>query len=118
MCSIHSKSQLYCCALTITSTPLKLNWFNYYCCTFVNVQAHAEVTAAVHEAGSKICMQILHAGRYAYHPWCVAPSPLKSPISPHPPKEMTVADIEATIDDYVRAAELAKEAGYDGVEVR
>jgi 2,4-dienoyl-CoA reductase (NADPH2) len=82
------------------------------------VQAHAEVTAAVHEAGSKICMQILHAGRYAYHPWCVAPSPLKSPISPHPPKEMTVADIEATIDDYVRAAELAKEAGYDGVEVR
>jgi 2,4-dienoyl-CoA reductase (NADPH2) len=81
------------------------------------MQAHAEVTAAVHEAGSKICMQILHAGRYAYHPWCVAPSPLKSPISPHPPKEMTAADVEATIDDYVRAAELAKEAGYDGVEV-
>ncbi|MFF2503472.1 FAD-dependent oxidoreductase [Streptomyces sp. NPDC058067] len=78
---------------------------------------HRQVTDAVHAAGSKIAMQILHFGRYAYHQDLVAPSPLQAPISPFPPHELTDAEVEQTIDDFVRAAELAKRAGYDGVEI-
>ncbi len=75
------------------------------------------VTDRVHEAGGKIAMQILHAGRYAYSPDCVAPSALKSPISPFPPKELDAAGIEEQIADMVTAAVRAQQAGYDGVEV-
>ena len=81
------------------------------------VANHSIVTRRVHEAGGKIAMQILHAGRYAYGPKCVAPSPVKSPISPFPPNELDEEGIEKQISDIVNAAVLAQSAGYDGVEI-
>ncbi len=81
------------------------------------VANHSIVTQRVHEAGGKIAMQILHAGRYAYGPQCVAPSPVKSPISPFPPHELDEEGIEKQISDIVNAAVLAQKAGYDGVEI-
>ena len=78
---------------------------------------HKVVTDAVHEAGGKICMQILHFGRYAYHPELVAPSALKAPISPFRPHALTSEEVEQTIEDYANAAALAQSAGYDGVEI-
>lgn len=78
---------------------------------------HRLITDAVHAEDGKICMQILHTGRYAYHRGSVAPSALKAPISPSTPREMTEEDIQRTIHDYARCAALAKSAGYDGVEV-
>ncbi|MEM9425277.1 MAG: NADPH-dependent 2,4-dienoyl-CoA reductase [Pseudomonadota bacterium] len=78
---------------------------------------HARVTSAVHDAGGRIAMQILHAGRYAYSPECVAPSPVKSPISPFPPTELDEEGIEKQIADMVEAARRAQSVGYDGVEV-
>ncbi|MEV0305806.1 NADPH-dependent 2,4-dienoyl-CoA reductase [Streptomyces prasinus] len=80
-------------------------------------ERHRVVTEAVHREGGRIALQILHVGRYAYHQDLVAPSPLKAPISPFTPRELTDADIERTIDDYVRTALLARQAGYDGVEI-
>jgi len=82
-----------------------------------DIANHRVVTDRVHAAGGLIAMQILHAGRYAYGPECVAPSPIKSPISPFPPKELDEAGIEKQIADFATAAQRAKEAGYDGVEV-
>ncbi|MCK0095891.1 NADPH-dependent 2,4-dienoyl-CoA reductase [Yoonia sp. F2084L] len=82
-----------------------------------DIANHKIVTDRVHDADGKIAMQILHAGRYAYSPNCVAPSPVKSPISPFPPKELDEDGIEKQISDIVTAATRAKEAGYDGVEV-
>ncbi|MCR9126362.1 MAG: FAD-dependent oxidoreductase [Rhodobacteraceae bacterium] len=82
-----------------------------------DVRNHSVVTGRVHEAGGKIAMQILHAGRYAYGPKCVAPSAIKSPISPFAPTELDEAGIEKQIADIVSAAVLAREAGYDGVEI-
>ncbi len=78
---------------------------------------HRVVTDAVHAQGGLIAMQILHFGRYAYHPELVAPSPIQAPISPFPPREMTTDDIERTIADFARCAALAQQAGYDGVEI-
>ncbi|MDG9700768.1 NADPH-dependent 2,4-dienoyl-CoA reductase [Streptomyces sp. DH37] len=78
---------------------------------------HRVVTDAVHAEGGRIAMQILHFGRYAYHPDLVAPSPLKAPISPHTPRELTGAEVEQTIEDFARCAALARSAGYDGVEI-
>ncbi|PAV26697.1 2,4-dienoyl-CoA reductase (NADPH2) [Tamilnaduibacter salinus] len=78
---------------------------------------HREVTEAVHDAGGKICMQILHAGRYAYSPELVAPSAIRAPINPMTPRALEADEIEKQIDDYVRCAELSKQAGYDGVEI-
>lgn len=80
-------------------------------------QAHRMITEAVHEAGGRICMQILHTGRYAYQPNNVSASSLQAPINPFQPTELDDAGVEQTINDFIRCAELAKQAGYDGVEV-
>ncbi|MFQ6546329.1 FAD-dependent oxidoreductase [Aestuariibius sp. 2305UL40-4] len=82
-----------------------------------DIANHRIVTDRVHDNGGKIAMQILHAGRYAYGPDCVAPSAIKSPISPFPPKELDEDGIEKQIADIATAAARAREAGYDGVEV-
>ena len=82
-----------------------------------DIAHHRIVTDRVHEAGGRIVMQILHAGRYAYGPECVSASPIKSPISPFAPKELDEAGIEKQIADIATAAARAREAGYDGVEV-
>lgn len=82
-----------------------------------DITNHRIVTDRVHAADGKIAMQILHAGRYAYSPHCVAPSPVKSPISPFPPTELDEEGIEKQISDIVTAAERAQQAGYDGVEI-
>jgi len=81
------------------------------------VAKHRLITDAVHEHGGRIAMQILHAGRYAYHPLAVAPSAIKSAISPFKPRALTAWGIRRTIAAYARCAELAQRAGYDGVEV-
>jgi 2,4-dienoyl-CoA reductase (NADPH2) len=78
---------------------------------------HREVTAAVHAEGGRIALQILHTGRYAMLPGSVAPSAVRAPISPFTPHALSAAEIEETIEDFVRCAQLAREAGYDGVEV-
>ena len=82
-----------------------------------DIANHRIVTGRVHDAGGRIAMQILHAGRYAYSPECVAPSALKSPISPFAPRALDAEGIEKQIADIVTAATRAREAGYDGVEV-
>lgn len=82
-----------------------------------DVANHRLVTHAVHRHGSKILMQILHSGRYGYQPFVVSASPIKSPISPFKPRQLSEKDIRATIADYARCAKLAKLSGYDGVEV-
>jgi 2,4-dienoyl-CoA reductase (NADPH2) len=78
---------------------------------------HRKLTAAVHDEGALICMQILHAGRYGYHPLSVAPSKIKSPITPFTPRALSARGIDRTVRDFVNCAKLAQEAGYDGVEV-
>jgi 2,4-dienoyl-CoA reductase (NADPH2) len=78
---------------------------------------HRKLTTAVHAEGGRLCLQILHAGRYGYHPLSVAPSKIKSPITPFTPHALSSRGVEHTIDDFVRCARLAREAGYDGVEV-
>ncbi|HET7723657.1 MAG TPA: FAD-dependent oxidoreductase [Propionibacteriaceae bacterium] len=80
-------------------------------------ERHRVVTDAVHAEGSLICLQILHGGRYALHPDCVAPSALQAPISPFTPRELTDEDVRLTIRDFARCARLASDVGYDGVEV-
>ncbi|MGV2844284.1 FAD-dependent oxidoreductase [Aeromonas hydrophila] len=81
------------------------------------VAKHKKVTSAVHQEGGKIALQILHAGRYAYHPFSLAPSALKAPISPFKPRAMSERQIRGTIRDFAATAQLARAAGYDGVEV-
>ena len=81
------------------------------------VRPHKFVTKAVHDNGSKICLQLLHAGRYAYHPFSVAPSKLKAPINPFTPRRISSRGVERQITAYADAARRAREAGYDGVEV-
>ena len=78
---------------------------------------HRLVTNAVHAHGAKICLQLLHAGRYSYHPLSVAPSKVKSPINPFTPRALTGFGVERTISAYANAARLARDGGYDGVEV-
>ncbi|OOG41525.1 NADPH-dependent 2,4-dienoyl-CoA reductase [Rhodanobacter sp. C05] len=78
---------------------------------------HRKLTNAVHAEGGRLCLQILHAGRYGYHPLSVAPSKIKSPITPFMPRALSSRGVERTIDDFVHCAELAQDAGYDGVEV-
>ena len=85
--------------------------------TRAEAKKHSQVTDAVHAEGGKIAMQILHAGRYAYHPIAVAPSRIRSPITPFTPRELSTSGVENQIRDFVRCAKLAREAGYDGVEI-
>ena len=84
---------------------------------FWHVNRHRKITQAVHEHGSKICLQILHTGRYAYHPFNVSASAIKAPINPFKPKALSERGIKKTIKDFVTCAALAKKAGYDGVEI-
>jgi 2,4-dienoyl-CoA reductase (NADPH2) len=81
------------------------------------IKRHRLVTDTVHDAGGKICMQILHAGRYSYTPMAVAPSRIKSPISMFTPWELSKGSIKSQIRDFAKTASLAREAGYDGVEI-
>jgi 2,4-dienoyl-CoA reductase (NADPH2) len=81
------------------------------------VDRHRLVTEAVHAAGGRICMQILHTGRYAYHPFPVAPSAIRAPINRFKPRELSSDGVRDQIADFVNCAQLAQEAGYDGVEI-
>lgn len=81
------------------------------------VKDHKIVTDAVHAVDGKICLQILHAGRYGYHPLCVAPSSIKAPINRFKPRELSNRGIKSTISDFVKCGSLARQAGYDGVEI-
>ncbi|MFH8873678.1 oxidoreductase [Streptomyces griseus] len=85
--------------------------------TEAEAEQHREITSAVHAAGGRIAMQILHFGRYAHHPDLVAPSAIQAPISGFVPNALTGEQVEETIEEFVRAAELARFAGYDGVEI-
>jgi 2,4-dienoyl-CoA reductase (NADPH2) len=85
--------------------------------THAAARRHRQVTDAVHAEGGHIALQILHTGRYGYQPLCVAPSRIQSPISPFTPRELSARGIERQIRAFVRCASLAREAGYDGVEV-
>ena len=93
-------------------TPIASSFNSYY-----DVVKHRAYTHAAHKHDAKICLQLLHAGRYAYHPFNVAPSAIKAPINPYKPKNMSVGMIKSTIKDFARSAKLAEQAGYDGVEV-
>ncbi|HET7161851.1 MAG TPA: NADPH-dependent 2,4-dienoyl-CoA reductase [Rhodanobacteraceae bacterium] len=81
------------------------------------VAAHRHITDAVHAAGGRICLQILHAGRYGFHPLSVAPSAIKSPITPFKPRALSNAGVERTVRAFARCAKLAQDGGYDGVEI-
>jgi 2,4-dienoyl-CoA reductase (NADPH2) len=78
---------------------------------------HRVIPKAVHDAGGRIVLQILHSGRYGYHDKIVAPSPIKSSINPNAPRALTAAEVDQAIADFVTASSLAREAGYDGVEI-
>ena len=100
--------------------PNRSGWiapFSLRLATSSQVGKHRKVTEAVHEAGGRICLQILHSGRYGYHPFCVAPSAIRAPINRFRPKALTSKGVRNTIQDFARCARLAREAGYDGVEV-
>jgi 2,4-dienoyl-CoA reductase (NADPH2) len=85
--------------------------------TTAEMKPHRTVTRAVHDAGSKICLQILHTGRYGFHKQLVAPSPIQAPINIFKPRELPGEAVEAQIADFVRCAQLAREARYDGIEI-
>jgi len=95
----------------------RLSLFSSQLSLFFQISKHRKVVKAVHAYNTKMCLQILHAGRYAYHPFAVAPSAIKSPISPFAPKALTGKQIKKLIKAYANTARLAKRAGYDGVEV-
>ncbi|MEJ7794586.1 MAG: NADPH-dependent 2,4-dienoyl-CoA reductase [Nocardioides sp.] len=85
--------------------------------TRLHAMRHRQVTDAVHEAGGAIALQVLHAGRYAYHPFSVGASAITSPITPFTPKALSTKGVHRTVDDFARSVALARKAGYDAVEV-
>jgi 2,4-dienoyl-CoA reductase (NADPH2) len=101
-------------------SPNRQGWLLPFAARMSNkkhAKEHQVITEAVHQQHGKICLQILHAGRYGYHPFVVAPSAIKSPINPFKPKAISKRGIISTINDYANCAALAKQAGYDGVEI-
>ncbi|MFM0721318.1 NADPH-dependent 2,4-dienoyl-CoA reductase [Paraburkholderia strydomiana] len=86
-------------------------------CDHSQIKEHRSITEAVHAAGGLIALQLLHAGRYARHPLCVGPSSDRARINPVVPRELTTEEVWQTIEDFAKATELAREAGYDGVEI-
>ena len=100
--------------------PNRRGWltpFSAKMTTSRDAKKHRVVTQSVHQHGAKICMQILHAGRYSYHPFSLGPSNIKAPINPFRPRRMNAFQIKKTIKDFARSAQLAASAGYDGVEI-
>ena len=100
--------------------PNRAGWvfpFSSRLASKAQVPKHRIVTDLVHETGTKICLQILHSGRYGYHPFCVAPSAIRAPINRFRPKALSGKGVRSTIDDFARCAELTRMAGYDGVEI-
>jgi len=100
--------------------PNRAGWiapFSIRLASSSQLAGHQLIADAVHDRGGKICMQILHAGRYGYHPLCVAPSKIKAPINRFRPRELSARGVRTTIDDFITCAALAHQAGYDGVEV-
>ena len=125
LCEYYAERARGLVSLIVTGgiSPNKAGWVGPFSAKLTNeneVNKHKIITKAVHNennGNTKICMQILHAGRYAMHPFSVAPSRLKAPINPFTPFEMSPSVIRSTIQDYVECAVLAKKAGYDGVEI-
>lgn len=100
--------------------PNRTGWLLPFASELVSsaqARRHRRITAAVHDSGAKILLQILHAGRYAYHPFSVSASSIKAPINPFRPRALSGRGVEATIADFARCAQLARDAGYDGVEI-
>ncbi|BBZ77223.1 NADPH-dependent 2,4-dienoyl-CoA reductase [Mycolicibacterium anyangense] len=100
--------------------PNRTGWllpFGAQLTSTAQARRHRRITGAVHDAGGRILLQILHAGRYAYHPLSVSASSIKAPINPFRPRALTDRGVRRTIEDFVRCARLAREAGYDGVEI-
>lgn len=101
-------------------SPNRQGWLLPFAARMANskhAKQHQVITDAVHQQKGKICLQILHSGRYGYHPFVVAPSAIKSPINPFKPKSISQRGIVSTINDYANCAAMAKLAGYDGVEI-
>jgi 2,4-dienoyl-CoA reductase (NADPH2) len=101
-------------------SPNRQGWLLPFAARMSNkkhAKEHQVITEAVHQHQGKICLQILHSGRYGYHPFVVAPSAIKSPINPFKPKAISKRGIVNTINDYANCAAMAKVAGYDGVEI-
>jgi 2,4-dienoyl-CoA reductase (NADPH2) len=100
--------------------PNRAGWLLPFAAQLVSsseARRHRRITAAVHDGGAKILLQVLHAGRYSYHPFSVSASSIKAPINPFRPRRLSSKGVQHTIDDFVRCALLARAAGYDGIEI-